>query len=108
MVTAVAGFCSGTHLAGARARCRFAPVGPDEGPGVLVVGVDERADRRLELAGAAMSTSPQRDDLRHTFAMRTRAEAIAFIVEPPGCGHCPHVDAPGRLAREILPFAREL
>lgn len=40
--------------------------------------------------------------------LRTHLPPQVRLVEPPGYGHCPHVDAPGRLAREILAFARDL
>jgi pimeloyl-ACP methyl ester carboxylesterase len=32
--------------------------------------------------------------------------AHATVEEPDGFGHCPHLDAPGSLARKILDFAR--
>jgi pimeloyl-ACP methyl ester carboxylesterase len=34
--------------------------------------------------------------------------ANATIEEPEGFGHCPHLDAPGRLARKVLDFARRI
>jgi len=34
--------------------------------------------------------------------------AHATIEEPEGFGHCPHLDAPGRLARKVLDFARRI
>lgn len=40
--------------------------------------------------------------------LREHLPAHVRVLQPPGLGHCPHIDAPARLAREVLAFARSL